>query len=96
MTTAGDDASREEFLRQWRAWDPPVSLRMLDDPHRRLAEPLVTYLASVKEQEVFVVIGEVEPEHLWQRLLQNQRCAALDRALRRRSRAVVCRLRFRV
>lgn len=96
VTTAGDDASREEFLRQWRAWDPPVSLRMLDDPHRRLAEPLVTYLASVKEQEVFVVIAEVEPEHLWQRLLQNQRGAVLDRALRRRSRAVVCRLRFRV
>ena len=96
VTTAGDDVSREEFLRQWRAWDPPVSLRMLDDPHRRLAEPLVTYLASVKEQEVFVVIAEVEPEHLWQRLLQNQRGAVLDRALRRRSRAVLCRLRFRV
>lgn len=63
---------------------------------RRAFEPLVTYLASVQEQEVVVVIAEVEPEHLWQRLLQNQRGAVLDRSLRRRSRAVLCRLRFRV
>jgi hypothetical protein len=45
---------------------------------------------------VFVLIAEVEPDHIWQRILQNQRGAVLAHALRRRSDAVVCRLRFRI
>lgn len=45
---------------------------------------------------VFVLIAEVEPEHAWQRMLQNRRGAVLARALRRRTGAVVCRMRFRV
>ncbi|MEU4828914.1 APC family permease [Actinomadura sp. NPDC023710] len=39
---------------------------------------------------------ELEPEHLWQRVLQNQRGAVLAHALRRDTEAVVCRLRFRL
>ncbi|MFC5827388.1 hypothetical protein [Nonomuraea insulae] len=54
------------------------------------------YLGGVPEPHVFVLIAEVEPEHLWQRMLQNQRGAVLARALRRRTDAVVCRMRFRV
>ncbi|MCW2876603.1 MAG: family permease, partial [Sphaerisporangium sp.] len=77
-------------------WHPHVELVQIFDPHRRLADPLVEYLKSVPEAHVFVLIAEVEPEHPWQRLLQNQRGAVLARALRRRTDTVVCRLRFRV
>ena len=43
-----------------------------------------------------MLIPEVEPEHLWQRLLQNHRGALLAHALRRDTNAIVCRLRFRI
>jgi hypothetical protein len=49
----------------------------------------------VPEPRGFVLIAEVEPEHAWQRMLQNQRGAVLARALRRRTDAVVCRMRVR-
>ncbi len=100
MTTSADRAERQAFLEAWRAWNPPIPLRLLDDPRRRLAEPLVAHLRAQRledgTREVVVVIGEVEPEHWWQRALQNRRGAVLDRALRRRTDAVVARLRFPV
>ncbi|MFI6087051.1 hypothetical protein [Streptomyces sp. NPDC051218] len=45
---------------------------------------------------VTVLIPEVEPAHVWQRLLQNQRGAVLAHAVRRDTDAVICRLRFRL
>jgi hypothetical protein len=45
---------------------------------------------------VTVLIPEVEPDRLWQRLLQNQRGAVVAHAVRRDTDAVICRLRFRV
>ncbi|MFB7655203.1 MULTISPECIES: hypothetical protein [unclassified Streptomyces] len=44
---------------------------------------------------VTVLIPEVEPERVWQRLLQNQRGAVVAHAVRRDTDAVICRLRFR-
>src|SRR6185295_7392623 len=84
------------FVTTWETWDPGVPLIRLYDNRRRLGEPLVEHLRGVPEPQVFVLIAEVEPEHLWQRVLQNQRGAVLAHALRRRSEAVVCRLRFRI
>lgn len=43
-----------------------------------------------------MLIAEVEPARFWQRALQNQRGAVIDRALRRHTDAVVCRLRLRM
>ncbi len=93
--THPDDDSRA-FVKAWEAWNPGVPLVQLHDEHRRLGDPLVEHLRNVPEQQVFVLIAEVEPEHVWQRILQNQRGGVLARAIRRRSEAVVCRLRFRV
>ncbi|WP_327067426.1 APC family permease [Kitasatospora sp. NBC_01302] len=45
---------------------------------------------------ITVLIAEVEPVHFWQRALQNQRGVLIDRALRRGTDAVVCRLRLRM
>lgn len=84
------------FVEEWERWHPDVELVQLFDAHRRLDQPLIDYLARVPEAHVFVLIAEVEPEHAWQRMLQNQRGAVLARALRRRTDTVVCRMRFRV
>jgi len=89
-----DDSA--EFLNAWDEWNPGVPLVRLHDERRRLAEPVVEYLDTVRDLRVFVLIPEVEPAHLWQRALQNQRGAVLARALRRRTNVVVCRMRFRI
>ncbi|MET9248914.1 APC family permease [Nonomuraea sp. NPDC003709] len=96
VTHPEDERQARTFVDDWDRWDPGVELVQLFDAHRRLDEPLLTYLAEVPEPHVFVLIAEVEPEHAWQRMLQNQRGAVLARALRRRTDAVVCRMRFRV
>ncbi|MGW6504200.1 APC family permease [Nonomuraea angiospora] len=96
VTHPEDERQARAFVEDWDRWDPGVELVQLFDAHRRLDEPLLTYLAEVPEPHVFVLIAEVEPEHAWQRMLQNQRGAVLARALRRRTDAVVCRMRFRV
>ncbi|MFI6391480.1 APC family permease [Nonomuraea sp. NPDC050540] len=91
-----DEGAAHLFVADWELWHPEVELVQLFDARRRLDDPLVTYLKQVPEAHVFVLIAEVEPEHAWQRLLQNQRGAVLARALRRRTDAVVCRMRFRL
>jgi amino acid transporter len=84
------------FIEAWERWAPDVNLTLVDDPHRRLVDPIVNYVRGVGEPHVFVLIPEVEPAHVWQRILQNQRGAVLAHALRRDTDAVVCRLRFRL
>ncbi|MDP9866928.1 MULTISPECIES: APC family permease [Streptosporangium] len=96
VTHPEDERQARAFVEEWDRWDPGVELVQLFDAHRRLDVPLLTYLAQVPEPHVFVLIAEVEPEHAWQRMLQNQRGAVLARTLRRRTDAVVCRMRFRV
>ncbi|WP_214321873.1 APC family permease [Nonomuraea sediminis] len=96
ITHPEDEAQARRFVEEWDRWDPGVELVQLFDAHRRLDTPLLTFLKGMPAAHVFVLIAEVEPEHAWQRMLQNQRGAVLARALRRRTDAVVCRMRFRV
>ncbi|MBE1577866.1 APC family permease [Amycolatopsis roodepoortensis] len=96
VTHPDDERSARDFVTAWEKWHPGVALVQLHDERRRLGEPLVEHLRTVGGRHVFVLIAEVEPEHWWQRILQNQRGAVLARALRRRSDAVVCRMRFRL
>ncbi|OLZ48117.1 APC family permease [Amycolatopsis keratiniphila] len=91
-----DEHAARDFVADWEKWHPEVTLIQLHDERRRLGEPLVEHLRTVGDRHVFVLIAEVEPEHWWQRILQNQRGGVLARALRRRSDAVVCRMRFRL
>jgi hypothetical protein len=96
VTWPDDDGAARRFVELWERWQPDVELVQVHDAHRRLAEPLVEYLSSVPEAHVFVLIAEIEPEHPWQRFLQNQRGAVLAHALRKNTDTVVCRMRFRV
>ncbi|MEV4170157.1 hypothetical protein [Nonomuraea sp. NPDC049709] len=96
VTHPEDERQARAFVEEWECWNPGVERVQLFDVRRRLDEPLLAYLARVPEPQVFVLIAEVEPEHAWQWMLQNERGAVLARALRRRTDAVVCRMRFRV
>lgn len=96
VTHPEEEQATRDLVAEWDRWDPGVDLVLLHDERRRLGEPLVEYLRGVSEKQVFVLIAEVEPERVWQRVLQNQRGSVLAHAMRRRSDAVVCRLRFRI
>ncbi|GLW74768.1 putative amino acid permease [Kitasatospora phosalacinea] len=94
-----DRAAAEALRRDWELWRPGVELVEITDGHRRLGQPLAGYVNALAAARAYdritVLIPETEPRHVWQRALQNQRGAVIDRALRRRTDAVVCRLRMR-
>ncbi|MER5642375.1 APC family permease [Kitasatospora sp. NPDC002227] len=97
---AEDRAAAEALRRDWELWHPGVPLVEVPDAHRRLGRPLAVYTNDLAAARVYdritVLIAEVEPVRLWERALQNQRGAVIDRALRRHTDAVVCRLRLRM
>ena len=95
-----DRAHLHALERAWAQWDPGVPLVQLPCERRTLGRPIAAYVREVSATEpdtrVTVLIAEVEPVRLWQRLLQNQRGAVVAHAVRRDTDAVICRLRFRL
>ncbi|MFI5801773.1 APC family permease [Streptomyces sp. NPDC051561] len=95
-----DRASALALLRDWELWNPGVDLVELPSAHRTVGRPVATYVQSLRARQpdarITVLIPEVEPERLWQRMLQNQRGAVVAHAVRRDTDAAVCRLRLRL
>jgi amino acid transporter len=95
-----DRAQMHALEHAWAEWDPGVPLVRLTCESRSLGRPIAAYVREVCATEpatrVTVLIPEVEPDRLWQRLLQNQRGAVVAHAVRRGTDAVICRLRFRL
>ncbi|MFB7514736.1 APC family permease [Streptomyces sp. NPDC056144] len=95
-----DREQTDALARDWALWNPGVPLVRLPAERRALGRPVSAYVRELRAAEpgtrVTVLVPEVEPEHLWQRLLQNQRGAVVAHAVRRDTDAVVCRLRFRL
>jgi amino acid transporter len=92
-----EPADMAAFRAEWDAWHPEVALAVVDAPHRDLGGPIVDFVrAGYSGRRVFVLIAEIEPEHRWQRILRNHRGGVIDRAVRRHTDAIVCRLRFRL
>ncbi|MFI9271340.1 APC family permease [Kitasatospora sp. NPDC052896] len=95
-----DAPSSERMREAWEQWHPDVPLTVLTSRTRSLTRPIVDYLRRLSELDehdrLVVLIPEMQLPHPWQRLLQNQRGAVLDRAIRRYTDVVICRLRFRV
>jgi len=84
----------------WKRWHPDVPLTVVVSHTRSLTRPIVDYVRAVHAEDehdrLVVLIHEMQLPRPWQRLLQNQREAVLDRAIRRYTNAVICRLRFRI
>ncbi|MGW1865331.1 APC family permease [Streptomyces mauvecolor] len=95
-----DRRDMEALRRDWELWNPGVELVELTSQHRSLGRPVADYVSRVHtyhpHTRVTVLIPEVEPAHIWQRMLQNQRGAVLAHAVRKDTDAVICRLRFRL
>jgi amino acid transporter len=92
-----EPADMATFHTQWDTWRPDVELALVDAPHRDLGQSIVDYLHDhITRERVFVLIAEIEPERLWQRILRNHRGGVIDRAVRRNTTAIVCRLRYRL
>ncbi|MFD5088101.1 APC family permease [Kitasatospora sp. NPDC058406] len=100
VTVVHDPAEAEALRRDWELWQPGVPLVDIPDGHRRLGPPIAEFVNRLAAERVYdrltVLIPEVEPARPWQRALQNRRGAVIDRALRRHTDAVVCRLRMRM
>ncbi|MFJ4188377.1 APC family permease [Kitasatospora sp. NPDC089509] len=95
-----DAPSAEQVREEWEIWHPNVPLTVLTSRTRSLTRPIVDHLRALaaedEHDELVVLIPEMHLPRPWHRLLQNQRGAVLDRALRRYTDAVICRLRFRI
>jgi hypothetical protein len=93
-----DARSADEVRQGWNTWQPDVPLTVLHSRTRSLTRPIIDYLRSVSAEDdhdrLVVLIPEMQLPKPWQRLLQNQRGSILDRAIRRNTDAVICRLRF--
>jgi amino acid transporter len=97
-----EDAERDgaSLRAQWDRWHPDVPLTVVTSPTRSLTRPIVDYVRAADAEDQYdrlvVLIPEMHLPRPWQRVLQNQRGSVLDRALRRYTDAVICRLRFRI
>ncbi|MFJ2832560.1 hypothetical protein ACIPC1_34260 [Streptomyces sp. NPDC087263] len=97
---AEDRARIAALERAWEEWNPGVPLVRLASERRALGCPIASYVSRIAADEPgirgTVLIAEVEPDQLWQRLLQSQRDAVVAHAVRKERDAVICRLRFRI
>ena len=100
-----DETAAAALQERWRAWQPDVPLEVLHSTRRSITQPIVEYLNQLAVtapasaggfERIMVLIPEVQPRTAWHRLLHNQRGAVLDRAIRKHTTAIVCRLRFRL
>ena len=61
-----------------------------------LGPPIADYVRSLTDEHVMVLIGEMQPARLWERILKNRRGTVVGRYVGRTTKAVVCRLTFRL
>jgi amino acid transporter len=95
----GDEGERagHRLERQWRDWDPGVSLRVLHTEYASVVDPIVAFIDHAREQtddQIVVLIPVVAPRHLRHRILHNQIDVVLSAALRTRTDVVVARVRM--
>jgi hypothetical protein len=81
---------------RWLAWRPEVPLVLVESPQHTLGPPIARFVRAQQTDHVMVLIGEVTPEHWWERVLFNRRGAVVARHVSASTNAVVCRLRFRL
>jgi len=81
---------------RWLAWRPEVPLVLIESPQHTLGPPIARFVREQRADHVMVLIGEVTPEHWWERVLFNRRGGVVARHVSASTDAVVCRLRYRL
>ncbi|MFD2419754.1 APC family permease [Amycolatopsis pigmentata] len=93
----GEYQAARDMETQWLSWRPEIPLVILNSPHRELGPPLARYLhdtCDTTADRVIVLIGEVQPQRRWERMLKNHRGTVIARRLSHTTNAVVCRYRL--
>jgi hypothetical protein len=91
-----DEVKHGRDLVGWLAWQLEVPLVLIESPQRTLGPPIARFVRVQRADHVMVLIGEVAPEHWWERVLFNHRGGVVARHVSASTDAVVCRLRFRL
>jgi hypothetical protein len=96
VLTGDDDRERCETLeRQWAAWDPGVTLRILYTEYTSIVDPIVDFideLRSSRHGQVVVLVPVIIPTRLRYGILHNHLDLVLSAALRRRADVVIARV----
>lgn len=82
----------EQFLTDWKRWNPPVRLSVLKSQYHSVVRPLLRFIGTVERQSgerVLVLVPEVVPEGLSAELLHNKLGSVITRALRKRTDVVI-------
>ena len=94
----GDEGSRDadNLRREWREWDPGVTLHVLYNEYSSVVQPIVEFIDAVRrdhpDDQIVVLIPLVRPPKRRYRILHNQIDLVLSSALRGREDVVVARV----
>jgi amino acid transporter len=94
----GEEGTRaaDNFRREWRAWDPGVTLHVLYNEYSSVVQPIVEFIDQVRREhpddQIVVLIPLVRPPKRRYRILHNQIDLVLSSALRGREDVVVARV----
>jgi amino acid transporter len=80
-----DEGDVDELLKQWKAHDIPVELKVLDSPYREITRPLLRYIRDLHRTSPRDVVTVFIPEYVvgkwWEQLLHNQSALRLKARL---------------
>jgi amino acid transporter len=80
-----DQADIDELIKQWKLYDIPVELKILDSPYREIVRPLMRYVRDLQQQSPRDVVTVFIPEYVvgrwWEQLLHNQSALRLKARL---------------
>ncbi len=92
-----EERDLDRFRAEWEAWRPDVPLAIVESEDRDIAQPLAKLLRDrYADRTVFVLIAQVEPGRLWERILRGDRGGVMERAVRGQAHTIVCRMRYPV
>ncbi len=82
----------EQFLDEWKRWNPPVRLSVLKSQYHSVVRPLLRFISTIERQSgerVLVLVPDVVPDGLGAELLHNKLGSAITQALRKRTDVVI-------
>lgn len=86
------DEQERELQKVWEQWNPPARLVALRTRYRSVVRPITRFINTIERsagERIIVLIPEVVPHSLWERLLHNHLGTILASHLRSRTDVVV-------
>ncbi|MFN8081733.1 MAG: APC family permease [Kineosporiaceae bacterium] len=93
LTVRVDAEETEALVREWIDADLPVRLTILDSPYREITEPVLDYIAGIRQESPRDLVAVFVPEYVvgrwWEELLHNKSALRLKVRLRLRGGVMV-------